>query len=156
MLSAKGTNGTIHFDGQTITIERTGLSARMLVGGGEKRIPVASVTAVQWRKAGLTTGFIQFTLAGGIERRSKPGHTGSDAKHDENTVTFHARAAAHFEPIREAIDEAIAAAARAADRGARRQGARSPTSWPSSPRSAIRASSAPSDFEAGKARILGG
>ncbi|MFI0718433.1 DUF4429 domain-containing protein [Streptomyces sp. NPDC021224] len=109
MLSAKGTNGTIHFDGQTVTIERTGFSARVLVGGGEKRIPVASITAVQWRKASLATGFIQFTLAGGVERRSKPGQTGSDAKRDENTVTFGARQQPAFEPIRQAIDDAIAA-----------------------------------------------
>jgi hypothetical protein len=107
MLEAKGTNGTLQFDAQAITIKRTGFSARVLVGGGEKRIPVASITAVQWRKAGLATGFIQLTLAGGIERRSKPGQTGHDAKHDENTVTFHARQQPTFEPIREAIEKAI-------------------------------------------------
>ncbi|MFI0897101.1 DUF4429 domain-containing protein [Streptomyces sp. NPDC020983] len=61
------------------------------MGGGEKRISVASITAVQWRKASLATGFIQFTLAGGVDRRSKPGQSGSDAKRDENTVTFGAR-----------------------------------------------------------------
>lgn len=108
MLEAKGTNGTLTFDGQTITIQRTGLNARMLVGGGEKRIPVTSLTAVQWRNAGLTTGFIQFTLAGGIERRSRPGQTGADAKRDENTVTFHARQQRAFEEIRAAIDVAMA------------------------------------------------
>lgn len=108
MLSAKGTNGTLEFDGEAVIIKRTGINARMLVGGGEKRIPAAGITAVQWRKAGLTTGFIQFTLAGGIERRSKPGHTGADAKRDENTVTFHARQQPAFEPIRDAIEQAIA------------------------------------------------
>jgi len=108
MLEAKGTNGTLQFDGQAITIKRSGFGARILAGGGEKRIPVASITAVQWRKASLATGFIQFTLAGGIERRSKPGQTGADAKRDENTVTFHARQQPAFEPIREAIEQAIA------------------------------------------------
>jgi hypothetical protein len=34
MLSAKGTNGTIHFDGQTVTIERTGFSAPAPAFGG--------------------------------------------------------------------------------------------------------------------------
>lgn len=155
MLSAKGTNGTIHFDGQTITIERKGLSARMLVGGGEKRIPVASVTAVQWRKAGFTTGFIQFTLAGGVERRSRPGHTGGDAQHDENSVTFHSRQQADFEPIRAAIDEAIAQrhapqpAAPAAGGSIADELAKL---------AALRDQGIISDrdFETGKARILGG
>jgi hypothetical protein len=154
MLEAKGTNGTLEFDGQTVTIKRTGFSARMLVGGGEKRIPVASLTAVQWRKAGLTTGFIQFTLAGGIERRSKPGQTGSDAKHDENTVTFHARQQPTFEPIREAIEQAIAA--RHAPQTA------APVATASiadelGKLAALRDQGVISaqDFEAGKARILG-
>jgi hypothetical protein len=111
MISAKGTNGTIHVDTdtQTILIERTGLNARMLVGGGEKRIPLASVTAVQWRKASLATGFLQLTLAGGIERRSRPGQTGGDAKRDENTVTFHARQQPDFERVRDAINQALTA-----------------------------------------------
>lgn len=155
MLSAKGTNGTINFDGQTVIIERKGLNARMLVGGGEKRIPVASITAVQWKKAGLTAGFIQFTLAGGIERRSKPGRTTSDAMHDENTVTFHSRQMAAFEPIRTAIDEAISA------RHAPQPAA---TAAPASiadelaKLASLRDSGVitDEDFEAGKARVLGG
>lgn len=157
MLSAKGTNGTIHFDGQTVTIERTGFSARVLVGGGEKRIPVASITAVQWRKASLATGFIQFTLAGGIERRSKPGRTGADAKHDENTVTFHARQMPAFEPIRQAIDEAIAA------RHAPQQPAPAPAFGGSvadelGKLAALRQQGiiSDADFEQAKARLIGG
>ncbi len=156
MLSAKGTNGTISFDGQTITIERKGFNARVFVGGGEKRIPVASITAVQWKKAGLTAGFIQFTLAGGIERRSRPGRTTSDALHDENSVTFHARQQPAFEPIRAAIDEAIAA--RHAP-----QPAAAPAAAPSiadelAKLAALRDQGiiTAQDFEQGKARILGG
>lgn len=156
MLSAKGTNGTIHFDGQTITLERSGFGARMSVGKGEKRIPIASVTAVQWRKASLTTGFIQFTLAGGVERRSRPGHSGGDARTDENSVTFHARQQPAFEPIRAAIEAAIAqqhapqaavaapgAAASIADELAKLAGLRD------------QGIISPADFEAAKARILG-
>jgi hypothetical protein len=154
MLSAKGSNGTIHFDGQTIILERTGFGARMSVGKGEKRIPLASVTAVQWRKAGLTTGFIQFTLAGGVERRNRPGHAGGDARTDENSVTFHARQQPAFEPIRAAIDAAIAQrhapqpAAPAAGGSIADELAKL---------AALRDQGiiSPQDFEAGKARILG-
>jgi hypothetical protein len=156
MISAKGTNGTIHvdLDTQTILIERTGLNARMLVGGGEKRIPLASVTAVQWRKAGITTGFLQLTLAGGIERRSRPGQTGGDAKRDENTLTFHARQQPDFERVRSAIDAALAAGSApqpaapaagvsVADELAKLDGLRT------------QGIITDADFEAGKARILG-
>jgi Domain of unknown function (DUF4429)/Short C-terminal domain len=108
MFEAKGTNGTLTFDGQTITILRKGFNARVFVGGGEKSIPIASVAAVQWKKAGLTAGFIQFTVPGGNEVRSRSGRQSRDALHDENSVTFHARQMPAFEPIREAIEQAIA------------------------------------------------
>jgi hypothetical protein len=38
MISAKGHNGTVHFDGRFVTIERKGLFARASVGKGDKRI----------------------------------------------------------------------------------------------------------------------
>jgi hypothetical protein len=155
MLTAKGTNGTIHFDGQTVTIERTGFNARVFVGGGEKRIPITSITAVQWKKAGLTAGFIQFTVPGGNEVRSRSGRQSRDALHDENSVTFHARQMPAFEPIRAAIEQAIAARHNA------------PQAAPAAAASigdelaklaALREQGiiTDADFEAGKARILRG
>lgn len=109
MLSAKGQNGTVHFDGQTVRIERSGFSARVLVGVGEKTIPLASVSAVQWKNAGFSAGFIQFTISGGSERRSAFGRQSKDAMHDENSVTFHVKQQPAFEEIRSAIDAAVAA-----------------------------------------------
>jgi hypothetical protein len=50
----------------------------------EKTIPYRSITAVQFKKADLTVGFIQFTLQGGVE--AKRG--AFEAVTDENTVTF--------------------------------------------------------------------
>jgi Domain of unknown function (DUF4429) len=69
-MQVKGRNGTVTFDGQTVTIDRKGFVARTTVGKGTKSIPVHSITAVQWKPAGMTVGFIQFTLSGGSERRS--------------------------------------------------------------------------------------
>jgi hypothetical protein len=154
MLEAKGNNGQITFDGQSVLIERKGFSARMLVGVGEKRIPIASITAVQWKKAGFSAGYIQFTIAGGVERRSQFGKQSSDAMHDENSVTFHVKQQPAFEVVRAAIDDAIA------QRHA-----------PQAPQQAGQASIAdeltklaslrdqgiisPSDFEAAKAKLLG-
>lgn len=83
----KGVNGTVIFDGAGVTIIRKGLLARGTVGKGEKRIPLASITAVQWKPPGMmVSGFIQFTLSGGSERRSQFGKQTWDATDDENTV----------------------------------------------------------------------
>lgn len=48
---AKGWNGEASFDGYFVTIIRKGLVARVGVGDSEKRIPVGSVAAVQWKPA---------------------------------------------------------------------------------------------------------
>lgn len=108
MLEAKGNNGQIAFDGTTVHITRKGIGARLLVGVGEKRIPIAHVTAVQWKNAGFSAGYIQFTIAGGVERRSQFGRQSTDASRDENSVTFHVKQQPAFEKIRAAIDAAIA------------------------------------------------
>lgn len=109
MLEAKGTNGTLKFDGHTVTLERTGFNARITVGVGSKTIPLASINAVQWKNAGFSAGFIQFTVSGGSERRSQFGRQAKDAMRDENSVTFHVNQQPAFEPIRTAIEQAIAA-----------------------------------------------
>jgi hypothetical protein len=51
---------------------------------GTKEIPFASITAMQLKKAGLTGGYIQFTVPGGNESR---GGVFSASK-DENTFMF--------------------------------------------------------------------
>lgn len=107
MVSAKGTNGTITFDGRVITIDRKGFIARSTVGKGTKAIPVTNVIAVQWKPAGLTAGAISFTIAGGNEVRSRFGRQSTDAMRDENSVAFHRNRQAAFELIRSAIEEAV-------------------------------------------------
>ena len=52
---------------------------------GHKTIPYSSITAVQYKRAGMVlSGYIQFTLAGGIEPRRGIW----EAQSDENTITF--------------------------------------------------------------------
>jgi len=78
-----GPNGTLTFDGDWISITRTGALARMSVGNGEKRILVNSITAVQWKSPGaLVNGFIAFILraemrvdCGSVGRRRMPQET---------------------------------------------------------------------------------
>lgn len=110
MISVKGVNGTVSFDGSFITIDRKGAMARTTVGKGDKRIPIGSVTAVQWKPPGVTTrGYIQFTLGGGNEKRSQFGRATIDAAKDENSVLVAKSHKKEFEELRDAIEAAIAA-----------------------------------------------
>lgn len=107
-LVAKSPLGTVEFDGVMVSITRTGLG-RLGIGKGTKRIPVRQITAVQWKEPGfLVNGFIQFTIGGGIERRSQFGRQTVDAAEDENSVVFDRHRKAAFQAIREAIERAMA------------------------------------------------
>lgn len=111
-IAAKGHTGTVVFDGAFVTIRRTGALARLSVGKGEKRIPLASITSVQWKPPGaLVNGFIAFSVGGGNERRSQFGRQTFDAVQDENSVVVTRAQGADFEALRSAIEAAIAAPA---------------------------------------------
>jgi Domain of unknown function (DUF4429)/Short C-terminal domain len=106
-MEVKGYNGTVEFDGQSITINRTGLG-RLTVGKGQIRIPVSSVTAVKWKPAGpVVNGYIHFSMLGNTDRRSRFGRQTTDVSHDENTVIFHLRQRRAFEELRAAVEAAI-------------------------------------------------
>lgn len=57
-----------------------------LSGGvkGSKTIPFESITAIQFKEPGLTTGYLQFSVSG--SREARPGV--SNAVYDENTFPF--------------------------------------------------------------------
>lgn len=104
MIQAKGVNGQVSFDGNVVEIKRSGLLARATVGGGEKRIPVKSITAVQWKNPGMgTRGFIQFTITGGKESKGRA----TDAAKDENSVLFTKKQADEFAELRAAVESAV-------------------------------------------------
>jgi hypothetical protein len=110
MIEVSGQGGQIQFDGQYVTITRKGFLARSTHGKGEKRLHVSQISAVQWKPAGaMVNGFIQLTLPGGIERRSKFGSQTTDAARDENSVVFTKKQQPEFEKLRAALDAAIAA-----------------------------------------------
>jgi hypothetical protein len=107
-MEVKGHTGTVRFDGQVIEIVRKGLLARAIVGKGTKQIPLASITAVQFKPAGpFVNGFIQFTVSGGNEGRSSFGRQTTDAAKDENAVVFHYKQRARFEELRDAVQAAL-------------------------------------------------
>jgi hypothetical protein len=100
---------SVVFDGTFITIRRKGFN-RLTVGKGEKRIPVRSVTAVQFKPAGpMVNGFIQFSLGGGNEARSRFGRQTVDAVNDENSVIFTRKQQGAFTALRDMLDAAVAA-----------------------------------------------
>ena len=64
---------------------------------------------MQWKPAGaVTNGFIQFTIPGGNERRSRFGSQTQDAVRDENSIVFTRKQQPEFEKLRAAQDDAIA------------------------------------------------
>lgn len=79
----EGRSGTLILTETGVIIKRSGA---LLSGhaAGEKNIPYKSITAVQFKKAGITVGFLQLTLQGGVE--AKGGAL--EAVKDENTITF--------------------------------------------------------------------
>jgi hypothetical protein len=109
MDEVKGVNGQARFDGQYLTITRQGFFARTTVGKGEKRLHISQISAVQWKPAtAINNGFIQFTVPGGIERRSRFGSQTQDAARDENSIVFRKSQMPAFAELRAALDQAIA------------------------------------------------
>ena len=99
-----GYNGSAVFDGKVLQILRKGKLARMSIGRGEKSIPINSITAVQWKEPGaLVNGFIQFTVAGGVESRSKVGRQTVAAAQDENSVVLRKGKSSEMAELRDAV-----------------------------------------------------
>jgi len=101
----KGYNGTIVLGEDRLVIKR-GFKGFALGGGkirGDKTIPYRSLVAVQYKKAGVMSGFIQFSIKGGSEAKS--GTT--EAAFDENTVTFQINKNKLFEELREKVEVII-------------------------------------------------
>lgn len=79
------TNGktTVTIENGFIKISRRGLQNRINNGGGDKNILISSLSGVQIKKPGFTTGYIQFIFSG-----SKDSTGSFSAVKDENTVIF--------------------------------------------------------------------
>lgn len=73
-------------DDYNVKIQPKGFMNYMNKGGskGEKSIPIKSITAIQFKEPGLTTGYVQFAYSGSSETK---GGSMSAVK-DENSITF--------------------------------------------------------------------
>jgi hypothetical protein len=99
--------GTVELLENVLVIRRNGVASFLTQGlKGEKRIPYSSITSVQFKEAGFTTGYIQFAIVGGIESRGGVW----DATTDENTVLFTKEASPEFHRLREIVEQRAAAA----------------------------------------------
>ncbi|AYN56843.1 hypothetical protein PBI_ANDREW_27 [Arthrobacter phage Andrew] len=61
MTTVKGFNGTIAFDGQSVTIQRT--------GAGRTRLPLDSIKSVEFKKGGLLVGYVKFHTGADVDGR---------------------------------------------------------------------------------------
>lgn len=97
----EGRSGTLVITDTGIIIKRNG----GLFSGypsGQKNIPYSSITAIQFKRADITVGFIQFTLQGGIEAKAGV----FEAVTDENTITFGTEARTQeFEKAKQIIEK---------------------------------------------------
>ncbi|MFC4682891.1 SHOCT domain-containing protein [Exiguobacterium sp. s149] len=74
---------TVTVENGFIKISRRGFMNRINNGGGDKNIRISSLSGVQVKKPGLTTGYIQFIFSG-----SKDTAGVMDAVKDENSILF--------------------------------------------------------------------
>jgi Domain of unknown function (DUF4429)/Short C-terminal domain/Protein of unknown function (DUF2510) len=103
-IQVKGHNGQITIEGDWLTIERKGLG-RIGHSKGDRRIPLASITAVQMRPAGaFANGFLKFTVPGSPELRGGLNAAGKD----ENAVIFRKSQQDDFNLVRERVEAYIA------------------------------------------------
>ncbi len=99
---AKGVNGQLTVRPDRIVISRKGMMGLMTQGlKGNKEIPLTNITAVQVKQPGLTNGYIQFSILGGVENRGGV----YAATQDENTIMFGHRQAKDFNYAKQLIEQ---------------------------------------------------
>lgn len=85
VFTMKGVQDNLEVYEDKVTITPKGILGVMNKGfKGTKSIPYTSITAIQFKKSGFLSGYLQFTLQGGIESRGGV----MDATKDENTFMF--------------------------------------------------------------------
>lgn len=105
-IQAKGRDGTVTFDGQWLTITRSGFMALGRGGRGNIRLHIGQVTGVEIRKPGLTVGHFTVIAPGGQVARFGMG------AHNQNPLSVMIASGGKlppFERLRDAIEQAIAA-----------------------------------------------
>jgi len=107
-LFAKAHDGQLGFDGRYVTITRAGFFARSAHGRSEKRLHVSQISAVQWKRPGMTPGFIEFTVSGGSESHARTSQQLSGKHKNENSMVVLKKSEVDVLAIRDAVEKAIA------------------------------------------------
>ncbi|WP_143750786.1 DUF4429 domain-containing protein [Clostridium merdae] len=87
ILVLNGVNGQLEVYSNKVVIRRKGFLAKMTQGfnKGDKEIYLNQISGIQVKNGGnITNGYIQFSLAGGVENTNGL----KEAINDENTVVF--------------------------------------------------------------------
>jgi hypothetical protein len=99
---AQGINGHITVDDEWVTLHPQALNARL-------RIPIASISGVQWIPAGAETeGLIELTIPGGSQAHHGFGTQAKKTKQNENIVTFLKSEESSFLEVRQFLEKRIA------------------------------------------------
>ena len=98
-------NGSVAVYEKYVEITRKGLMPMFYQGysGNKKKIPIRSITAVQFKTQGAKQGFIHFSVAGegNLAKRYE------DIVKDENTLTFSPAQRKGAEAVRDAVERLI-------------------------------------------------
>lgn len=98
----KPTKTTVTLNDSEIIISRKGLNNFLNVGlTSGKTIPISNITAVQFKEAGLSSGYIQLSVLG------DKGQRGLTANTDENTIMFSKKYQDHALRIKDIIENKI-------------------------------------------------
>jgi hypothetical protein len=104
--TVKGTNGQLSLFEDKIRIARKGFFGLTLHGlKGDKEIYLTQIASIQFKKAGMVAGYIQFAFVGGQEAKGGLWQGISD----ENTITFNTKKKSkEFEDMKALIEQQIA------------------------------------------------
>lgn len=95
-----GTNGSVMFDGQYVTIKHTWTAPG---GRGESRYPISAVTGAEY-KPGVITTIFTLVVSGGIQRNDGK----NNRKGDPLSVQGGAKSREGFQAMRDRILQAVA------------------------------------------------
>lgn len=105
-MEAKGINGTVRFSDGVVSIERTGLSARLTHGSGGKSFPLGTIGSVQLVKPSLMKqGYFQIASGGDVSVKGRKASAAVD--NDENSVLVNKKQYPVFEALRDEILSAL-------------------------------------------------
>lgn len=101
-MEAKGINGIVRFDGAVVSIERSGINARMSHGSGGKSFSLSTVGSVQLVKPSLVRqGYFQIAAGGDVSASGRKAS--ANLAKDENTVLVNKKQFPQFEALRDEI-----------------------------------------------------